>query len=190
MDAQDIQLQDQLFTQQNNVIDFECFDKMEKFPIKEKFKIIKTNNNDLLIVKENGTIIKRLTVSDIKTSEMFFYQQDDIPANFILRQIKFFQWVGNYEEKKKVGIWSAKWNNQALLDVGGQYCNRGKKQGQWKEIFKNYSEKTQIYEEGLYKDDLRIAIWNIIYENSQIQSTLVVEGVTMSKARRLVYGKS
>ncbi|CAD8197925.1 unnamed protein product [Paramecium octaurelia] len=159
MNTQDINLEDQRFTQQNNVIDFECFDIMGKFPIKEKFKIIKTNTSDLLIVKESGIIIR---------SEMLFYQQDDIPINFILRQIHSFQWVGNYEEKKKVGTWSAKWNNQALLGVGGQYCNKGKKQGLWKEIFKNYSEKSQVYEEGLYKDDLRVAIWNIFYENNRM----------------------
>lgn len=38
---------------------------------------------------------------------------------------------------QKIGKWIVKWKDEALNDVGGQYSNN-KKQGIWKDIFKNY----------------------------------------------------
>ncbi|CAD8058043.1 unnamed protein product [Paramecium primaurelia] len=86
-----------------------------------------------------------------------------------LEQIKHLQWIGQYGQNNvKIGKWIIRWNGETLKDVGGQYSNDGKKQGRWKELFSNYWNKAQVYEEGDYVDDQRQGTWKYVQEDRQI----------------------
>ncbi|CAK89684.1 unnamed protein product (macronuclear) [Paramecium tetraurelia] len=108
-----------------------------------------------------------------------------------LEQIYHLQWQGVYnEEFKKIGEWRVLWKGAQLTDVGGSYKN-GKKFGLWKELFKNYWDKGQVYEIGEYKNNQKIGVWkfknreNLMYQNYQFQ--VVVENI-MSMVKKLDFG--
>ncbi|CAD8110077.1 unnamed protein product [Paramecium primaurelia] len=141
--------------------DQEYFDQAMQLLFRRQFKIIFTKNQEIKIISSNGEIIR----SDIILSSC--HEDPELPF-FNLEQIKHLKWLGKYQDTKKVGKWIATWKNEILLDVGGQYCQKGMKQSRWKEIFKNYFEKAQVYEEGEYINGKRIGIWNTIYQNKLI----------------------
>ncbi|CAK59171.1 unnamed protein product (macronuclear) [Paramecium tetraurelia] len=58
-----------------------------------------------------------------------------------IEQIKYLLWSRQYNQShNKVVKWSAIWNGDQLLDVGGYYSVDGLKQGFWKELSRNYSK--------------------------------------------------
>ncbi|CAD8145673.1 unnamed protein product [Paramecium pentaurelia] len=94
-----------------------------------------------------------------------------------LEQIYYLQLIGEYgKNNQKIGKWRATWDGEILKDVGGEYSEDGKKQGQWKEINKNFWREVnlqfyslaQVYEVGQYVNDQRNGTWKFIYENNEI----------------------
>ncbi|CAD8112869.1 unnamed protein product [Paramecium sonneborni] len=146
--------------QQEEAREQEYRDLIGPFFFKRKFKIVFTKNKEVKMISSDGEIIRSYIMTNC------CYKNLEIPFNF--EQVKHLQWIGKYQDMKKVGKWTATWNNKILVDVGGQYCQKGMKQGQWKELFKNFYDKAQVFEEGDYINNLRTGKWSIIYENKLI----------------------
>ncbi|CAD8130052.1 unnamed protein product [Paramecium sonneborni] len=127
--------------------------------IQTEFSIVFTKNKEILYLQDDQ-ILRNDQIQDTSV-------QPQVLTN--LEQIKYLKWTGSYGKNNlKVGRWTASWNGQTLKDVGGDYQQDGKKSGPWKELIKNYWSKAQVYEIGLYDNDKRKDIWNIIFQEKQI----------------------
>ncbi|CAD8120544.1 unnamed protein product [Paramecium sonneborni] len=130
------------------------WDYSRKPPLKKKtnFLISKINDKEIQYFKD-GSIIRIDRITNTTDFKVFI--------NF--EQIQHFQWHGAYGlNNQRTGKWTATWQGESLLNVGGDYSNDGKKQGQWQEIIQNYCWYVKIYEIGEYKDDLRQGLWKFI----------------------------
>ncbi|CAD8121064.1 unnamed protein product [Paramecium sonneborni] len=127
--------------------------------IKNKFKVIQ-NQNEIKYITDDGTILR---IEEIKDQS----KSIEIMTNF--EQIQHLSWYGRYGKKfQKIGKWKIAWKGEILQDAGGEYCDDGKRQGQWKEVIKNYWSKAQVYEVGKYENDKRKGYWKYIYGNTEI----------------------
>ncbi|CAD8203972.1 unnamed protein product [Paramecium pentaurelia] len=146
-------------SQGNKQYDGYKYDFKNKRFVKIIFTISYSQFNEIKYIKNDGQIIRINKLIDLQKSP-------DILTN--LEQINHLQWQGAYNgDLEKVGYWRALWKGAALIDVGGFYKN-GKKFGIWKELFKNYWDKAQIYEIGEYSNDNRKGVWKFVYREQQI----------------------
>ncbi|CAD8139054.1 unnamed protein product [Paramecium pentaurelia] len=153
----------QKYQSQNDGSDLQTF----KFSIQDSTEFrqaLKSFQKVQIMYKENKYFsddqLKRIT-QDIEG----FIKPDAISN---LEQIKYLSWSGKYDNmNQKIGKWIVKWKDEALNDVGGQYSNN-KKQGIWKDIFKNYIIKSQVYEVGEYACETRQHFWKMIYKDEEI----------------------
>ncbi|CAD8120898.1 unnamed protein product [Paramecium sonneborni] len=134
--------------------EIEIEDNLRKVKIQVKYtkdqKIIYSRDEIILRVEENRNSIFN-------------------PETFInIEQIKNLEWqIEKGQGDQDIVKWIALWNGEVLMNVGG-YCYNGLKQGIWKELIKNYSSNSQVYEVGEYNNGIRIGRWFYIYNNKQI----------------------
>ncbi|CAK66084.1 unnamed protein product (macronuclear) [Paramecium tetraurelia] len=80
-------------------------------------------------------------------------------------QIEYLRWHGNYGmNNKKIGYLMATWKRRSNVER--------KKQGQWREIIKNYSTLAEVVEVGQYLNDVKQGVWKYIYENKEMRRSL------------------
>ncbi|CAD8118323.1 unnamed protein product [Paramecium sonneborni] len=128
--------------------------------MKSKFQIKKFVNNQVQYLSENG----------IKMKIDYIKDQSQIQESITnLEQIMHLQWIGKYgHDHLKIGKWTAIWQGESLIDIGGFYSIDGKKQGQWNQLIKNYNQHAKVYEFGEYYKNLRIGIWKQYYKGDFI----------------------
>ncbi|CAD8182680.1 unnamed protein product [Paramecium pentaurelia] len=161
MNIQNDQVQtNESFVEENETRYQDYFDQFEQSVIKKKLKIVLIKNKEVQLMTLDGEIVRYDILSK------YCNENPEIPFN--LEQLTHLQWEGKYKDLKKFGKWTATWKN----DI---YLMQGMKQGQWKELFKNYYDKAQIYEVGEYINNLRTGIWSVIYENKLIGGGLYNE---------------
>ncbi|CAD8119819.1 unnamed protein product [Paramecium sonneborni] len=135
---------------------------------KRKFNIIYTKNMEIKYTFEDGCIIR---VDQIKDKS----KKPDPLKN--LEQIQFLQWIGQYSKNnQKTGKWQATWKCEILETVGGLYSEEGKKNGFWKELFKNYQTFCEVYEIGEYVNDEKIGNWKYIFAGKAIGGGIYQNG--------------
>ncbi|CAD8198465.1 unnamed protein product [Paramecium octaurelia] len=118
----------------------------------------------MLLTKEKH--IKYIIDGQIVRIDKFINRDEELNN---IEQIKYLLWKGSYNQSyNKVAKWSAIWNGDQLLEVGGYYSVDSLKQGFWKELSRNYFNQNQVYECGEYKNGLRIQKWKYMYENKII----------------------
>ncbi|CAD8105147.1 unnamed protein product [Paramecium sonneborni] len=123
-----------------------------------KFQIQYTKDSEI-IYSQNGMVIRKDQIVNILV-------KPEVLKN--LEQIKYLQWIGNYDQnKKKVGRWEITWNGENLNNVGGEYLD-GRKTGQWKDLTQNYWSQAQVYEIGKYENNIRKGVWEFVYNNYKI----------------------
>ncbi|CAD8129677.1 unnamed protein product [Paramecium sonneborni] len=122
----------------------------------DKIKIHITFTSDYLLIKWNSL--------ENQKAQMSLRNQI-----YLIIQIKFtiFHGKASIVKTKKNGQWNAFWNKQLLENVCGYY-KEDLKQGLWKDLFKNYQSKAQIFEIGEYLNDFRIGRWNCICQYRKI----------------------
>ncbi|CAD8079962.1 unnamed protein product [Paramecium primaurelia] len=127
--------------------------------IRTNYQISITKTLEILYLRD-GCIMRRDQVKD--TSNKL-----EILAN--LEQINHLKWIGDYgQNNQKISKWIATWKGEVVQNVGGQYNECGRKEGQWKEIIQNYWGKAQVYEVGRYENGLRQGTWKYIYDDQEI----------------------
>ncbi|CAD8159247.1 unnamed protein product [Paramecium pentaurelia] len=148
------------FQWQQGIQDLEI-DKVDE----KRMKLVKTKiqititQDHFLNYYYNGIILRNEILVDIS-------QNPEILNN--VEQIKYLRWQGEYgQNKKKLGKWIAFWNGEALIEVGGYFKN-GLKEGLWKQIFKSYWDKAQVYESGVYVQNQKVGMWNYFYKKNKI----------------------
>ncbi|CAD8055033.1 unnamed protein product [Paramecium sonneborni] len=125
-----------------------------------QFKIEIMLDNKIKYTLSNGSIIE---LNDFNDPEM------KIQELVNLEQIKYLRWQGKYgENQQKIGKWIALWKGERIFDSGGYYCKDGFKQGQWKELIKNYSSQNKAFEIGEYFNGYKIGTWQQIFEDQVI----------------------
>ncbi|CAD8070503.1 unnamed protein product [Paramecium sonneborni] len=145
----------------NKIFENQCiiWNDLKQRWMNTKILIAFTQNFEIIYLKD-GQILRIEKVKDIS-------QKPDTLTNF--EQIKFLEWFGKFEINHfKVGKWTANWNGEKLMEVGGYYSKDGLKQGIWKELIKNYWTGAQVYEIGVYINNQRRGFWNYLYGNNKI----------------------
>ncbi|CAD8124781.1 unnamed protein product [Paramecium sonneborni] len=118
-----------------------------------EFQIILTSDNKALYIKD-GAVIR---VDQLHSTQ----KQAEVLKN--LEQIQHLQLDGQFgENNQKIGRWSTIWKGETLKNVGGQYSNDGKKNGQWKELIRNFWSEAQVYEMGEYENNYKKGVWKSI----------------------------
>ncbi|CAD8196093.1 unnamed protein product [Paramecium octaurelia] len=150
--------------QEETTQEYECkFWNMNKNKWQRKIiQIQQAKINDVIEIKYllDGQILRREEQKDISV-------KPQVITN--LEQIYYLEWLGKYQENfKKVGKWTANWNGKKIKEVGGYYSHEGQKIGIWNDIIINYGQLTQVYEIGEYRDNQKIGLWIITYEDEKI----------------------
>ncbi|CAD8129612.1 unnamed protein product [Paramecium sonneborni] len=122
--------------------------------------IIYIDNKEIKYISQEGQTLRIDKIKDGK-------KKPEIMIN--LEQIENLYWIGNYRNNQtKVGKWIATWKGKLLNSVGGYYSQDGLKEGQWQELFNNYFQSAQVYEQGEYLNDLRRGFWQYKYQDKLI----------------------
>ncbi|CAD8121063.1 unnamed protein product [Paramecium sonneborni] len=72
--------------------------------------------------------------------------------------------IGEYKKGQKIGRWNFNYNNNQI--GGGNYDEQGYKNGKWIDINDNYYGWGQITYQGVYKNGLKIGLWEINFRDS------------------------
>ncbi|CAD8133729.1 unnamed protein product [Paramecium pentaurelia] len=145
-----------------NSIEYQCLEYIQNIlgsiiPMRSKLKISITNDQQIIYISQDGQIIRIDKIND---------QNHILLANII--QIKHLQWIGYSKNLKKIGYWVATLQGQALLGAGGYYSKDGKKQGDWSDLIWNYQDISNVYEIGIYNNDVRQGVWKYKYKKELI----------------------
>ncbi|CAD8115251.1 unnamed protein product [Paramecium sonneborni] len=142
-----------------NFENFEClfFDQYQFRWLKKKC-YIECDQDNQLIYLYNGYMVRLMKKFSLLENEVFNN----------LEQIKYIEWVGNFENLRRVSKWKLNWNGQILQNVGGYYSKSGQKQGIWKDIMKNFCSKVLVFEVGQMEIHLQQQN-NVLYKNKIYQ---------------------
>ncbi|CAD8122196.1 unnamed protein product [Paramecium sonneborni] len=133
--------------------------------IKTILKIEFTKKKKIKYSSSDGSIYRIDQVKD-------FSKDQEIMLN--TEQIKYLQWVGNYDKnQKKYGKWVAIWQGHTLSNIGGFYMKNGEKEGFWMELFEQFQNKARVFQHGEYDNGQKIGYWKYIYRNREIQRDIM-----------------
>ncbi|CAD8167789.1 unnamed protein product [Paramecium octaurelia] len=156
-----IKIQANLF-QEEQTKEIECAFWNQKYRgfLKTNFLITFTKQFQFIYKKMNGQLIGIDQNSDAQ-------QNLEVKINY--KKTKHLRWFGKQGSNgQKFGKWQAKWKDEILENVGGEYSKLGQKQGLWKDIIEDYWTHAQVYEVGEYLKDQKIGLWKIIYDKEEI----------------------
>ncbi|CAD8190187.1 unnamed protein product [Paramecium pentaurelia] len=149
-------------------VDLQKWNETSLQHVKEKIQILITNDNYIIYQSQEGIILRKYFII------YQFQKRELINDNFNpeifhnLEQILHLRWWGQFgKNQKKQGQWTATWNGEALLEVGGYY-QEGLKEGLWTEPIKDYRTKAQVYESGEYFHNEKVGRWLYYYKQNQI----------------------
>ncbi|CAD8058053.1 unnamed protein product [Paramecium primaurelia] len=146
------------------------WDELERRFINSTFQIL-LKDQEIQYIKD-GSIIRQYTLLFKENRDIIKDNSKQPEYLTNLEQINFLKWIGSYDNNnQQIGKWNVTWKGETLQEIGGYY-DEGKKQGLWKELFKNYWNQAQVYEFGEYLNDQRQGYWTYIYKGKEIAGGL------------------
>ncbi|CAD8131288.1 unnamed protein product [Paramecium sonneborni] len=135
--------------------------------LRSKCQVLSLKQNEFMYIFD-GEILKMQNDQLLGRDQVEqFSQKPEFFNN--LEQIKYFQQIEDYgSNQQKYYKLDSYWKGEKLIEVGGFYSKNGLKQGLWKETFKNFTIKTQVYFLGEYLNNKKIGKWRYIYKNKKI----------------------
>ncbi|CAD8129968.1 unnamed protein product [Paramecium sonneborni] len=145
---------------QNNTNEYECIllDQDSNRWLKKQYSINYTKDKYFRYFYQGQLI---------RMQQKNFSARPELFSN--LEQIQYLEWFGNYNDNfNKVAKWTANWNKEKIIKVGGFYLENGAKSGIWKEIINNYCSQALVYQVGEFINDKKHGRWQYIYKNEMI----------------------
>ncbi|CAD8130447.1 unnamed protein product [Paramecium sonneborni] len=95
--------------------------------------------------------------------------------------------VGKYKNNLKKGTWKYVYNDKEI--GGGDYNQKGQKNGKWTELYDRFSKYSQITHIGLYKNDKKVGKWDIYQRKDEEEPFVQIGGGLYDEGDSVKNGK-